>query len=94
MTSQDPRPGAIRVVVGLPVDPSGRMKVGEHLRCLDDPNVIGAGDAIVAPAAVAAHPPMGCATALLLGLKQPTHCWPRSVEPHYRLPGAWVLPWR
>ena len=68
MTRQDPRPGAIRVA-GMPVDPSGRMKVDEHLR-------------------------MGCATALLLGLKQPTHCWPRSVEPHYRLPDTWVLPWR
>jgi NADH:ubiquinone reductase (H+-translocating) len=52
---------------GLPVDPGGRMKVDQHLRCLGEPNVIGAGDAIVAPAAVAAHLRMGCAVALPLG---------------------------
>jgi NADH dehydrogenase FAD-containing subunit len=57
----------LAAISGLPVDPSGRMKVDEHLRCLDEPNVIGAGDAIVAPAAVAAHLRMGCAVALPLG---------------------------
>jgi NADH:ubiquinone reductase (H+-translocating) len=57
----------LATVSGLPVDPSGRMKVDEHLRCLDEPTVIGAGDAVVAPAAVAAHLRMGCVTALPLG---------------------------
>jgi NADH:ubiquinone reductase (H+-translocating) len=57
----------LAAISGLPVDQSGRMKVDEHLRCLDEPNVIGAGDAIVAPAAVAAHLRMGCAAALPLG---------------------------
>jgi NADH dehydrogenase FAD-containing subunit len=57
----------LAAVSGLPVDPSGRVKVDEHLRCLDEPTVIGAGDAIVAPATVAAHLRMGCVTALPLG---------------------------
>jgi NADH:ubiquinone reductase (H+-translocating) len=57
----------LAAVSRLPVDPSGRMKVDEHLRCLGEPAVIGAGDAAVAPAAVAAHLRMGCATALPLG---------------------------
>jgi NADH dehydrogenase len=57
----------LAAISGLPVDPSGRMKVDEHLRCLDEPPVIGAGDAVVAPAAVAAHLRMGCVTALPLG---------------------------
>ena len=57
----------LAAISGLPVDPSGRMKVDEHLRCLGEPSVIGAGDAIVAPAAVAAHLRMGCAAAVPLG---------------------------
>jgi len=54
-------------VSGLPVDAADRLKVDEHLRCLDDPTIIGAGDAMVAPAAVAGHLRMGCAVALPLG---------------------------
>jgi NADH dehydrogenase FAD-containing subunit len=57
----------LAAVSGLPVHPGGRMKVDEHLRCLDEPTVIGAGDAVVAPATVAAHLRMGCVTALPLG---------------------------
>ncbi len=41
--------------------------MGEHLRCIGGSSVIGAGDAITAPAAVAAHLRMGCAVALPLG---------------------------
>jgi NADH:quinone reductase (non-electrogenic) len=57
----------LAAISSLPVDPSGRMKVDEHLRCVHAPNVIGGGDAIVASAAVAAHLRMGCAAALPLG---------------------------
>ena len=57
----------LAAVSGLPVDAAGRLKVDEHLLCLDDPTIIGAGDAIVAPAAVAGHLRMGCAVALPLG---------------------------
>ena len=52
---------------GLPVDQAGRLRVDEHLRCTGESSVIGAGDAITAPAAVAAHLRMGCAVALPLG---------------------------
>ena len=51
----------------LRVDEAGRLMVDHHLRCLDDPTILGAGDAIVAPPAVAGHLRMGCATALPLG---------------------------
>jgi NADH:ubiquinone reductase (H+-translocating) len=57
----------LAAVSGLPVDPGGRLQVDEHLRCLGVPTVIGAGDAIVAPDAVASHLRMGCAVALPLG---------------------------
>jgi NADH dehydrogenase len=52
---------------GLAVARGGRLQVDEHLRCVSEPAVIGAGDAIAAPAAVAAHLRMGCAVALPLG---------------------------
>jgi NADH:ubiquinone reductase (H+-translocating) len=51
----------------LPVDDDGRLTVDEHLRCPESPIIIGAGDAIVAPAAVAGHLRMSCAAALPLG---------------------------
>jgi NADH:ubiquinone reductase (H+-translocating) len=51
----------------LPVDEFGRLRVDDSLRCLDAPRVIGAGDAIVAPARVARHLRMSCAAALPLG---------------------------
>jgi NADH dehydrogenase len=57
----------LAAVSGLPVDPRGRLQVDEHLRCVGVPTVIGAGDAIVAPDAVASHLRMGCAVALPLG---------------------------
>jgi NADH:ubiquinone reductase (H+-translocating) len=60
-------PPDLASVSGLPVDPSGRLRVDEQLRCLGRPTVIGAGDAIVAPDAVASHLRMGCAVALPLG---------------------------
>jgi NADH dehydrogenase len=52
---------------GLTVTGDGRLQVDEYLRCVSDPTVIGAGDAIAAPASVAAHLRMGCAVALPLG---------------------------
>jgi NADH dehydrogenase len=52
---------------GLAVARGGRLQVDEHLRSVSEPAVIGAGDAIAAPAAVAAHLRMGCAVALPLG---------------------------
>lgn len=54
-------------VSGLPTDDVGRLEVDETLRCVADPRVIGAGDAIVAPDRVASHLRMSCATALPLG---------------------------
>jgi NADH dehydrogenase FAD-containing subunit len=52
---------------GLPVDAIGRLRVDETLRCVEDQQVIGAGDAIVAPSSVAGHLRMSCAAALPLG---------------------------
>jgi NADH dehydrogenase FAD-containing subunit len=52
---------------GLAVDPTGRLRVDEHLRSVSHPEVLGAGDATVAPDAVASHLRMGCAVALPLG---------------------------
>jgi NADH dehydrogenase FAD-containing subunit len=57
----------LAAVSGLRVDEAGRMRVDQHLRCLDDPTILGAGDAIVAPPAVGGHLRMGCAVALPLG---------------------------
>jgi NADH:ubiquinone reductase (H+-translocating) len=52
---------------GLPVDELGRLQVDQTLRCVAEPCVLGAGDAIVAPARVARHLRMSCAAALPLG---------------------------
>jgi NADH dehydrogenase len=57
----------LAAVSGLAVDESGRLLVDEHLRCLSEPTVIGAGDAMVAPTDIAKHLRMGCAVALPLG---------------------------
>lgn len=52
---------------GLPVDRYGRMLVDETLVCLTEPAILGAGDAVSPPDAVAAHLPMGARVALPLG---------------------------
>lgn len=52
---------------GLPVDRYGRMLVDETLVCLAEPAIVGAGDAVRPPDAVAAHLPMGARVALPLG---------------------------
>jgi NADH dehydrogenase FAD-containing subunit len=52
---------------GLLVDAVGRLLVDETLRCPGAMGVVGAGDAVVAPDAVAAHLRMSCAAALPLG---------------------------
>jgi NADH dehydrogenase FAD-containing subunit len=57
----------LAAVSGLPVDEHGRLEVDETLRCVADPRVIGAGDAIAAPDRVAGHLRMSCAAALPLG---------------------------
>lgn len=54
-------------VSGLEVDDTDRLRVDEALRSLTAPNIIGAGDAVVTPAAVGSHLRMGCAVALPLG---------------------------
>jgi NADH dehydrogenase len=54
-------------VSGLAVDGSGRLRVDETLRSITAPNIIGAGDAVVAPPEVGSHLRMGCAVALPLG---------------------------
>jgi NADH dehydrogenase len=65
LNQQDPR--ALAAVSGLAVDSSGRLRVDETLRSINAPNIIGAGDAVVAPPEVASHLRMGCAVALPLG---------------------------
>lgn len=52
---------------GLSVDGGGRLRVDETLRCIETPDIIGAGDAIVTPDSVGAHLRMSCAAALPLG---------------------------
>lgn len=54
-------------VSGLAVDDLGRLRVDERLRSIDDPRILGAGDAVVLPPAVGAHLRMACAAALPLG---------------------------
>jgi NADH dehydrogenase FAD-containing subunit len=57
----------LAAVSGLAVDSVGRLRVDETLRSVDARNIIGAGDAVVAPPEVASHLRMGCAVALPLG---------------------------
>jgi NADH:ubiquinone reductase (H+-translocating) len=54
-------------VSGLAVDEAGRLRVDEYLRAVDAPEIIGAGDSVVAPDSVARHLRMSCAAALPLG---------------------------
>ncbi|WP_165314268.1 NAD(P)/FAD-dependent oxidoreductase [Agromyces protaetiae] len=53
---------------GLAVDERGRLLVDETLAALDDPAIVGAGDAVRPPDSVAAHLPMGARVALPMGL--------------------------
>ena len=52
---------------GLAVDEIGRLRVDEHLRSVDSPDILGAGDAVRLPETNGAHLRMGCAVALPLG---------------------------
>ncbi|KAA0022153.1 NAD(P)/FAD-dependent oxidoreductase [Antrihabitans cavernicola] len=52
---------------GLATDEIGRLRVDATLTCIDNPDIVGAGDAVVTPPDVGAHLRMGCATALPLG---------------------------
>uniref|UniRef100_UPI003988C669 FAD-dependent oxidoreductase n=1 Tax=Mycetocola sp. TaxID=1871042 RepID=UPI003988C669 len=52
---------------GLDCDDGGRLRVDEHLRSLDFPNILGAGDAVRLPDPYDRHLRMGCAAALPLG---------------------------
>jgi NADH:ubiquinone reductase (H+-translocating) len=52
---------------GLPTDPDGRLLVDEALSCAEYPEIFGAGDAVHAPASVAAHLRMSCAAAMPMG---------------------------
>lgn len=52
---------------GLVTDAAGRLRVDATLTSLDHPDIVGAGDAVVAPPEVGAHLRMACATALPLG---------------------------
>lgn len=54
-------------VSGLAVDELGRLRVDEHLRSIDAPDILGAGDAVRLPDSIGAHLRMGCAVALPLG---------------------------
>lgn len=59
-------PGLARVS-GLAVDRSGRLRVDDELRSIDEPRIFGAGDAVVAGPAVGGHLRMSCAVALPTG---------------------------
>ncbi|MGB4779693.1 NAD(P)/FAD-dependent oxidoreductase [Microbacterium sp.] len=52
---------------GLACDRVGRLRVDEHLRSIDAPEILGAGDAVLLPDELGAHLRMGCAIALPLG---------------------------
>lgn len=52
---------------GLACDAIGRLRVDEHLRSIDAPDILGAGDAVRLPDSVGGHLRMGCAIALPLG---------------------------
>jgi len=52
---------------GLTVDEIGRLRVDQHLRGIDSPDILGAGDAVRLPDTNGAHLRMGCAVALPLG---------------------------
>ena len=54
-------------VSGLTTDELGRLRVDEYLRSVDNPAIIGAGDAVRLPDSVGRHVRMGCAMALPLG---------------------------
>ncbi|AOW93899.1 hypothetical protein BFN03_17880 [Rhodococcus sp. WMMA185] len=51
----------------LATDADGRLRVDATLTSLDHPDIVGAGDAVVAPPEVGAHLRMACAVALPLG---------------------------
>ncbi|WP_411700595.1 NAD(P)/FAD-dependent oxidoreductase [Conyzicola sp.] len=52
---------------GLACDEVGRLRVDEHLRSIDVPDILGAGDAVRLPEQYGQHLRMGCAAALPLG---------------------------
>lgn len=52
---------------GLSCDDIGRLRVDAHLRSVDFPSIVGAGDAVRLPDSQGAHLRMGCAAALPLG---------------------------
>jgi NADH dehydrogenase FAD-containing subunit len=52
---------------GLTVDAQGRLLVDEHLRSVDAPSVLGAGDAVVVAGRAGAHLRMSCSVALPMG---------------------------
>ncbi|MFC9787356.1 NAD(P)/FAD-dependent oxidoreductase [Rhodococcus sp. NPDC127528] len=52
---------------GLPVDAGGRLRTDENLVCLGNPAIVGVGDAVAPPEAVAGHIRMSCQAALPLG---------------------------
>ncbi|RVW02308.1 NAD(P)/FAD-dependent oxidoreductase [Rhodococcus spongiicola] len=52
---------------GLATDAVGRLRVDATLTSLDHPDIVGAGDAVVAPPEVGSHLRMACAVALPLG---------------------------
>ncbi|SFN60160.1 NAD(P)/FAD-dependent oxidoreductase [Mycetocola miduiensis] len=52
---------------GLDCDEIGRLRVDEHLRSPEFPNILGAGDAVRLPDPFGRHLRMGCAAALPLG---------------------------
>lgn len=51
----------------LPVDAAGRLRTDDTLTCVTHPCIVGAGDAVAPPAAVAGHLRMSCQAALPLG---------------------------
>jgi NADH dehydrogenase FAD-containing subunit len=52
---------------GLAVDAHGRLLVDEHLRSVEAPSVLGAGDAVAVAGSAGAHLRMACSVALPMG---------------------------
>jgi NADH dehydrogenase len=73
----------------LPTDDQGRLRVDENLRCVNHPEITGAGDAVTMLPGMGHHLKMGCASAMALGGYAATNVLAglRGVAPEFVSPG-------
>lgn len=73
----------------LPTDDQGRLRVDENLRCVNHPEITGAGDAVTMLPGMGHHLKMGCASAMALGGYAATNVLARlrGVDPEFVSPG-------